>query len=71
MKFHFSKFWDRPYSRDLEDEQGKTIVGLAAIFYGTPIEDQEEVPSIIESNEEKELGEYLDPVTIIHYPLNE
>ena len=42
VKFHFSKFRDNPYRKDLEDEQGKTIAGLAAIFYGTPIEDQEE-----------------------------
>jgi hypothetical protein len=73
VKFHFSKFRDKPYRKDLEDEQGKTIAGLAAIFYGTPIEDQEnlEGENANEDIEDEELGEYLDSIPIIDSPMNE
>ena len=74
VKFHFSKFRDKPYRKDLEDEQGKTIAGLAAIFYGTPIEDQDEDlegENLNEDIEDEELGEYLDSIPIIDSPMNE
>ena len=73
VKFHFSKFEDKPYRRDLEDKLGRTIAGLTSLFYGTPIDDQEEdldENDVIESKEEKELGEYLDSTPIIESPMN-
>ena len=59
MLFHFSKFKNQPYYRELNDEEGKTIAELAAIYYGTPYEDyedadDEEEPMIYEENVDPE-----------------
>jgi hypothetical protein len=40
-KFHFSKFIQQSYYRDLEDQEGTTIVDVATIFYGTPVDNIE------------------------------
>jgi hypothetical protein len=37
VKIHLSNFREQPYYRDLEE--GTTIVDLADVFYGIPIDD--------------------------------
>ena len=59
----------------MKTKKEKTIADLAAMFYGTPIDDLERSlmnqEDIIEDPEKEELDEYLDSVPIIESPMNE
>ena len=64
MLFHFSKFKNRPYYKELNDEEGKTIAELAAIYYGTPYEEEEDYEDYEDTYNEEEpmiYEEEIDP----------
>ena len=54
MLFHFSKFKNQPYYKELNDEEGKTIAELAAIYYGTPYEEDEDYEDYEDTDDEEE-----------------
>ena len=51
--FHFSKFKNQPYHKELNDEEGKTIAELAAIYYGTPYEEEEDYEDYEDTDDER------------------
>ena len=52
--FIFSKFKNQPDYKDLNDEEGKTIAELAAIYYGTPYEEDENYEDYEDTDDEEE-----------------
>jgi hypothetical protein len=52
--FHFSKFKNQPYYKELNVEEGKTIPELAAIYYGTPYEEDKDYEDYEDIDDEEE-----------------
>jgi hypothetical protein len=77
MKFHFSKFQDKPNEEEQEEPregQGKSISELAAVYFGEPIDDLEE--SLADNNDapievsKEGLNDFLDATPILESPMN-